>query len=54
MLFKEGVEPKWEDPQNVEGGSLIVELDNLTEEELNEVWKNMLFSLIGNSFEYAD
>lgn len=24
MLFKEGIEPKWEDPKNEVGGSLVI------------------------------
>ena len=27
MLFKKGIDPKWEDPKNAIGGSLIVELN---------------------------
>lgn len=32
MLFKKGIEPKWEDPANAEGGCLILGIDNSPEE----------------------
>lgn len=55
MLFKKGIEPKWEDPKNAFGGSLILIIDNLHKEaEIDSIWKDLLFSLIGHSFPLAD
>lgn len=51
MLFKKGIEPKWEDPKNEDGGSLILLIDNLTlDSQIDEIWKNLVFALVGNTF----
>lgn len=54
MLFREGVEPKWEDPANESGGSFIVELKDFTSEDIDLVWKTFVFQLTGNTFPYAE
>lgn len=54
MLFRKGVEPKWEDPANESGGSFIVELKDLTPDDIDLVWKNLVFKLTGNTFPFAD
>ena len=43
MLFREGVEPKWEDPANESGGSFIVELKEFTSDDIDLVWKTLVF-----------
>lgn len=54
MLFKKGIEPKWEDPKNKLGGSLIVELADIPNKELDSIWKDLIFSLIGNTFPFSE
>ena len=54
MFFRKGVEPKWEDPANESGGSFIVELKEVPSEEIDLIWKTLVFQLIGNSFPYTD
>jgi hypothetical protein len=54
MLFKRGIEPKWEDPANQYGGSLIVELKETTNDQLDEIWKNIVFALIGHNFPFSE
>lgn len=50
-LFKDKILPEWEDPQNVGGGSLILNFDPF---KVDEVWTNLQMSLIGNVFpEYS-
>lgn len=34
MLFKDGIEPKWEDPENLKGGSFILEIDMREEDNI--------------------
>jgi len=50
MFFQSNVEPKWENPENCEGGRLVIEM---TKEFRNEVlitnWINTLLGLIGES-----
>jgi hypothetical protein len=43
MLFRKGVEPKWEDPANESGGSFIVELKELNTSDIDLVWKTLVF-----------
>ena len=31
-LFKKGIKPMWEDPQNCKGGSIVIEMDHLESE----------------------
>ena len=54
MLFKKNVLPKWEDPQNTEGGSLMIQLDHLSENDIDQIWKDVVFSLVGGSFPHIE
>lgn len=54
MMFKKGIEPKWEDPENHFGGSLIVELKDISSTELDSIWKNLMFTLVGNTFPFSE
>ena len=49
MLFKKDIIPEWEDPKNAQGGSLILQLDDLQEEQIDDIWKNLVFSVVGNT-----
>ena len=33
MLFKKGIQPEWEDKKNAEGGSLILQVEELQSDE---------------------
>jgi hypothetical protein len=54
MLFKDGIHPKWEDPLNSIGGSLILELKDITAPEIDLLWKKICFALIGNNISHCD
>ena len=53
-LFKNDIQPKWEDPANSEGSSLIVELKHIKAEQTDEIWKDIVFSLIGSTFPHCE
>lgn len=48
-LFKDGIEPKWEDKANVNGGQWRLQLPN-RKELLDEYWMNTLMTVIGEGF----
>ncbi|CAI5526841.1 unnamed protein product, partial [Closterium sp. Naga37s-1] len=50
-LFKEGIVPKWEDPQCEKGGSWTVFCR--TKDMFDHVWLNVLLALIGEQFTEA-
>lgn len=53
-LFKENVEPKWEDPFNDRGGKWIVPINDKKREEngpLDRLWLWTLLACIGESFD---
>ena len=57
MIFKNGVEPKWEDPANQVGGSFILEYllqPDTSQDDIDCLWRRIVFSIVGNSFPYAD
>lgn len=49
LLFREGVQPEWEDPKNAEGGSWTYRTEY--PEKINEQWLHAQLALIGFSFE---
>ena len=56
-LFKHGIEPKWEDPRNEDGGRWMVNAGTkLEEQERNGRWLETMVSLIGGEEfkEYED
>lgn len=53
MMFKSGVEPKWEDPANETGGSFILELKEVQPSQIDQIWKLLVFQLLGNTFPLA-
>jgi len=53
-MFKEGIMPAWEDPQNAHGGKWVVELKTTEKTELDTIWLYTLLAMIGESFEAAD
>lgn len=55
-LFKEGIEPMWEDERNKKGGRWLVNTQkNFRQQELDRLWLETLMLLIGESFgEYSE
>jgi len=53
-LFKEGIQPMWEDPSNVDGGRwLINSVKQHRQQVLDRLWLETLLCLIGEIFEDA-
>lgn len=53
QLFKEGVQPKWEDPACEKGGSWTVACGR-SKELFDRVWLNLLLAMIGGQFTHDD
>ncbi|KAK4797538.1 hypothetical protein SAY86_029864 [Trapa natans] len=51
-LFKEGIEPKWEDPVCTGGGKWSITINR--KESLDLMWQETLMALIGEQFDEAD
>jgi hypothetical protein len=51
--FKAGIEPKWEDPHNENGGRFIFSV-NKTQENKDEIYTNLVFYLLGESFDHCE
>lgn len=49
-LFKSGIEPKWEDPQNTAGGEWRVGVPSSRKSSLDEYWVNTILTVIGEGF----
>jgi len=50
-LFKEGIEPKWEDPLNEKGGKWVVTLPNKNRKETSDkMWLYLVLACIGEGF----
>lgn len=51
MLFREGIEPKWEDPRNQSGGKWQLVLPNKhRNEKLDAFWLDTVLSMIGENY----
>ncbi|CAD5224504.1 unnamed protein product [Bursaphelenchus okinawaensis] len=51
-LFKEGIKPMWEDPQNVKGGRWLVIIHKAQRAtKLDELWLEIMMAIIGEQFE---
>ena len=46
FLFRQGVNPFWEDPKNKDGGYLSFKLDNSV---VHNVWKSFVYALCGET-----
>jgi len=55
-FFKEGIEPMWEDPRNIEGGRWLINLQRHQRNvDLDMFWQETLLCLIGEIFDpYSD
>lgn len=52
MIFKDGIKPMWEDPLNAKGGHFEYKLGkNITGEQIDEYWNNLVLGLIGGNLE---
>merc|ERR1711920_1050866 len=55
MVFKQGVRPLWEDPQNVNGGHFQVTLKpTIGGGTVDELWNNIVLGIVGGGIEPAD
>jgi len=53
-LFKEGIEPKWEDPEHKVGGYFTVQLLGVEAEVFNKMWLHSLLACIGADFGHEE
>ena len=54
FVFKQDVEPKCEDPANQKGCSVSCDLYNLTAAQVDQLWHDLLFALVGQNFPFSD
>jgi len=51
-LFKEGIQPMWEDKHNYEGGRWLFQVDkNRRNELLDQYWLELLMAVVGEQFD---
>ncbi|KAI9336220.1 translation initiation factor eIF 4e-like domain-containing protein [Zopfochytrium polystomum] len=50
-LFKEGVQPMWEDPANANGGKWVAQIQKAQKRDLDQLWLNTMLACIGEMFE---
>ncbi|KAI1432176.1 translation initiation factor eIF 4e-like domain-containing protein [Xylaria sp. CBS 124048] len=53
-LFKEGVRPEWEDPQNKHGGKWSYQFKDKRGIDINELWLQTMLAAIGETLEDED
>ncbi|KAI0425248.1 translation initiation factor eIF 4e-like domain-containing protein [Xylaria sp. FL1042] len=53
-LFKEGVRPEWEDPQNKHGGKWSYQFKEKRSIDINELWLQTMMAAIGETLEDDD
>ncbi|KND04093.1 uncharacterized protein SPPG_08940 [Spizellomyces punctatus DAOM BR117] len=53
-IFKEGVQPMWEDPHNANGGKWVVQLPKSKRSELDQMWLFSVLAAIGETFPDSD
>ncbi len=53
-MFKDGIEPKWEDKANTNGGQWRVQVPASRKELLDSYWVNTLLTTIGEGFSPED
>ena len=54
FVFKKGIQPKWEDPENQQGCSISLDLYNLSGESIDRIWKDMIFAVTGQNFPFSE
>jgi len=51
-LFKEGIQPMWEDESNVKGGRWLIQVDKTRRNEiLDHFWLELLMAVVGEQFD---
>lgn len=50
-LFKEGIQPMWEDDANKAGGRWLVTLEKKQRDDVDECWLEIMLCMIGESFQ---
>lgn len=56
-MFKEGIEPEWEHPENTNGGKWVINFSRRSDNELKEMddaWLWTILALVGEYFEDSD
>ncbi|KAI0126736.1 eukaryotic translation initiation factor 4E [Xylariales sp. AK1849] len=53
-LFKEGVRPEWEDPQNKHGGKWSYSFKEKRNIDINDIWLHTMMAAIGETLEDED
>lgn len=55
MVFREGIQPEWEDPQNTNGGHFQLTLKpSLPPGQIDELWNNVVMGVISGVIEPTD
>lgn len=55
MIFRDGISPEWEDPQNTAGGHFQVQLKpNIGGGQIDEFWNNIVLGMIGGTIQPAE
>ncbi len=53
-LFKKGVRPEWEDPQNKHGGKWAYQFKDKRQVPIDDLWLHVQLSAIGETLEEDD
>ena len=51
--FKKGIQPKWEDPKNENGGRFVFPV-NKNQENKDDIYTNLVFYLLGEDFNHSE
>lgn len=55
MIFRKGVRPEWEDPENKKGGHFQLQLKpTLGGGAIDELWNNLVLGMVGGGIEPSD
>ncbi|KAI9089427.1 translation initiation factor eIF 4e-like domain-containing protein [Phlyctochytrium arcticum] len=53
-IFKEGIQPMWEDPQNANGGKWVIQVPKSKRGDLDQMWLHSILAVIGETFPDSD
>jgi hypothetical protein len=51
--FKQGIQPKWEDPKNEKGGRFVFPV-NKNQDNKEDIYSNIVFYLLGEDFDHSE
>ena len=56
LLFKQGIDPEWEDPSNGNGGSWTLNIDKTTRNlpDIDSLWMNASMAVVGEQFDESN